>query len=281
MPELPEVETVMQGLRPALEGGVVERLQFNRKDLRFPLPPEMPALLAGQRIEALQRRGKYILGFAGSGNGFVLHLGMSGVMRVIAAGQDYVAQKHDHVVFEMLGGVRVVFNDARRFGFLVSTHRDRWEEAAPFKAMGPEPLGNGFSGEVLYAALSGKATSIKAALLDQRVVAGLGNIYVCEALHYAGILPQRIAGDLSVEECALLAVSICTVLREAIAAGGSSLRDYRNTQGKMGYFQHHFAVYDRAGKACPDCDCDIGESGGVQKIVQSGRSSYYCARRQV
>ncbi|MAF98837.1 MAG: DNA-formamidopyrimidine glycosylase [Micavibrio sp.] len=280
MPELPEVETVMRGLEPAMLKKKVKSLVFNRPNLRYDLPAGLPAQLAGKRIESLRRRGKYILCFCEGGQGFVLHLGMSGVMKVLKAGELYEAQKHDHVIISMYDGGMVVFNDARRFGFLISTHLDDWHQRAPFNKMGPEPLGNDFYTSVLFEGLRKRKGPIKVALLDQSVVAGLGNIYVCEALYRSGISPIRAACDVSAEECDLLVRAIKDVLSEAIEAGGSSLKDYRNTEGKMGYFQANFGVYDRAGQACPGCDCSIDDTGGVLRIVQAGRSSFYCPRQQ-
>ena len=250
-------------------------LVFNRPDLRFPLPADLPAQLVGQTIAHMERRGKYILAFAGDGHGFVLHLGMSGVIRIENA-DEISDQKHDHVLWTFKSGPRVVFNDARRFGFLQAVHRDHWSAEPPFHAMGPEPLGNAFNGAYLEGALSNKKASIKTALLDQRVVAGVGNIYACEALYMSGIDPRKSAGALTTEECEKLAHAIKAVLRLAIEKGGSSLKDYKHTDGNLGYFQHHFSVYDREGQACPKTGCRCSEDGGVQRIVQQGRSTFYC-----
>lgn len=280
MPELPEVEIVKRGLSPALLNKTITRVVLNRPDLRFPIPATLKGVLEGQVVQNLQRRGKYILGFMDSGAGFVLHLGMSGVIKIDDPGVSYEAKKHDHVIFEMSDGGRVVFNDARRFGSLLQTHQETWAGESPFSKMGPEPLDNSFNGPALKEVLSSRRGSIKAALLDQAVVAGVGNIYACEALFMAGISPERAACDLLDDEAESLAAAIKGVLAEAIEAGGSSLRDYRNTKGDLGYFQHHFSVYDREGHACPGCQCDIIVAGGVKRIVQSGRSTFFCPQVQ-
>lgn len=275
MPELPEVEIVKRALEPVMLSRPLTSLVFNRPDLRFPLPHDLPAQLVGQKVVHMDRRGKYILGFAGNGHGFVLHLGMSGVIR-IEKPHEQTEQKHDHVLWMFKGGPRIVFNDARRFGFLQATHQDHWQKQPPFHAMGPEPLGNTFNGVHLRGILAGKKTSIKSALLDQRVVAGVGNIYACEALYGAGIDPRRACLDLDEPECESLAQAIKAVLVAAIEKGGSSLKDYKHTDGNLGYFQHHFSVYDREGKPCPKAGCPCESKGGVQRIVQQGRSTFFC-----
>lgn len=280
MPELPEVEIVKRALEPAMVGRRVEALIFHRADLRFALPLDLPGRMEGRRIDSLLRRGKYIVGLSENGVGFVLHLGMSGVIRIEPAGGARVHEKHDHVEFYMQGGPRIVLNDPRRFGFLDMVERARWADYPALAAMGPEPLGNNFNAGVLSRALAGRKGPVKTVLLDQRVVAGLGNIYVCESLYRAGIDPRRAACDLSADECEALAAAIRQVLLDAIEAGGSSLKDYKHTDGKLGYFQTSFAVYDRAGQGCGRCDCDIVETGGVRRIVQAGRSTFYCSHRQ-
>lgn len=282
MPELPEVETVRRGLVPVMEGRVILRADVNRPDLRWPLPAGMAARLTGHRVLSLRRRSKYILADLSSGESLLIHLGMSGRMLVSGAvlGQfhsDHPAvQKHDHVVLHMEGGARVTFNDARRFGamdLMPTAHAG----AHPLLAnLGPEPLGNEFDEVHLVAALHGRRTPIKSALLDQHLVAGLGNIYVCETLFRAAISPRRLAGQVSARRAAGLVPIIRQVLAEAIEAGGSSLRDYRLTDGELGYFQHRFQVYDREGASCQRPGC----TGTVARIVQSGRSSYYCPRCQ-
>lgn len=282
MPELPEVETVRRGLVPVMEGQTIARAQVNRPDLRWPLPAGLAAALSGATVLRLRRRSKYILADLSTGQTLILHLGMSG--RVLVSGamvgdfhHDHPAPaRHDHVVFHMASGARVIFNDARRFGAmdLVGTAA---ADAHPWlAALGPEPLGNGFHDGHLIAALAGRRTPVKAALLDQRTVAGLGNIYVAEALFRARIHPARQAGRIGAARVAALVPVIRDVLSEAIAAGGSSLRDYRQTDGELGYFQHAFRVYDRAGQPCVTPGC----TGTVRRIVQAGRSTFYCPRCQ-
>ena len=278
MPELPEVETVRMGLLPVMEGRVIETALVNREGLRWPFPPQMAQRLTGARVLGLRRRSKYILGDLSTGETLLIHLGMSG--RMLISGQMLGAfhhehpapQKHDHVVLMMEGGARVTFNDARRFGAM-DLMPTATAEAHPLLApLGPEPLGNGFSESYLAARLAGKATPVKSALLDQHIVAGLGNIYVCEVLHRAGISPLRLARDLTSQEAGRLVPLIREVLAEAIAAGGSSLRDYRQADGELGYFQHNFRVYDQEGEACPSPGC----SGTILRTVQAGRSSFHC-----
>ncbi|MCC6598689.1 MAG: bifunctional DNA-formamidopyrimidine glycosylase/DNA-(apurinic or apyrimidinic site) lyase [Alphaproteobacteria bacterium] len=293
MPELPEVEIVKRGLEPVMLGACIQALRLNRLDLRVPIPPDLPKTLAGQRIETILRRGKYILAFTGGGAGFALHLGMSGRIRIYAPDEDYIPQKHDHVVFEMQAGQRIVFNDARRFGFLDAALANTWQATPPFNRMGPEPLDAGFTGETLALAFMNRKSPVKTALLDQRVVAGIGNIYACEALYRSGIAPDRAAGSLDGGESVRLAIALQDVLKDAIAAGGSTLRDHRMTDGSLGYFQHRFAVYDRENNACPDCVCERAGNAakdglqtqnrpgvGIRRIVQGGRSTFYCAVRQ-
>lgn len=278
MPELPEVETVRRGLAPAMEGRVILRAVQNRPDLRFPLPPKFAERLTGQRVERLRRRSKYILADLSGGEVLLIHLGMSGRMLVSGAmlgvfHHDHPAPgKHDHVVFDMEGGARVTFNDARRFGAMDLFARDTEADHKLLRDIGPEPFGNDFNDLYLTQRLAGRRTPIKSALLDQRIVAGLGNIYVCEVLHRAGIAPDRLAGDLHAGQIAALVPLIRKVLTEAIAAGGSSLRDHRQADGELGYFQHNFRVYGREGEACPTPGCH----GTIARIVQSGRSSFYC-----
>lgn len=278
MPELPEVETVRRGLIPAMEGRTILTAAVNRPDLRWPLPARMAERLAGMRVLALRRRSKYILADLSSGETLLIHLGMSGRMLISGAQlgafhHDHPApQKHDHVVLDMEGGARVTFNDARRFGAMDLLPTEGAEAHPLLSVLGPEPLGNAFDGAFLAERLRGKRSPIKSALLDQHLVAGLGNIYVCEVLYRAGIHPARLAGDLSPAQAAGLVPLIREVLTEAIEAGGSSLRDYRQADGELGYFQHNFRVYGREGQPCATPGC----SGTVARIVQSGRSSFYC-----
>lgn len=279
MPELPEVETVCRGLAPHLEGRVLVRVDQNRPNLRMPFPPGFVARLTGRRVESVRRRAKYILVHLDDGAVLIAHLGMSGRMIILPERPESFG-KHDHAVFETDQGTIITFNDARRFGLMDLTTAETLGDHPMLRTLGPEPLGNAFSGPVLAERLAGKMTPIKAALLDQTVVAGLGNIYVSEALFQARLSPTRIASTVSGAKADRLATAIREVLGRAIEAGGSSLRDYRQASGELGYFQHQFAVYDRAGAACPGCSCDVAQTGGVQRIVQAGRSTFYCAARQ-
>lgn len=278
MPELPEVETVRRGLVPVLEGRAILAAEVRRPDLRWPLPERLAERLAGRRVRALRRRSKYILADLDSGETLLVHLGMSG--RILVSGrilgafhrEHPAASPHDHVTLEIEGGARITFNDARRFGAMDLFPTDRTEAHRLLAGLGPEPLGNAFHEDYLVARLRGRDTPVKAALLDQRVVAGLGNIYVCEVLHRAGLSPRRRAGRIPARRVASLVPVIREVLSEAIEAGGSSLRDYRRADGELGYFQHAFRVYGREGEPCPAPGC----TGRVRRIVQSGRSSFYC-----
>lgn len=278
MPELPEVETVRRGLEPVMTGRVIARAEARRPDLRWPLPPGLAERLTGARVDQLRRRSKYILADLDRGETLLIHLGMSGRMLVSGAmlgafHHDHPAPaKHDHVVIDMDGGARITFNDARRFGAMDLMATATAETHPLLASLGPEPLGNLFSEEYLVERLRGRATPVKSALLDQRLVAGLGNIYVCEVLYRAGISPRRLAGQISAARVASLVPIIREVLSEAIEAGGSSLRDYRQADGELGYFQHRFRVYDRAGAPCVRPGC----TGTVARLVQSGRSSFHC-----
>jgi len=282
MPELPEVETVRRGLLAAFEGQRLQRVEATRPDLRFPFPKNFAKRLTGRRVESLARRGKFLL-FDLDGDPaltLIAHLGMSGRFRVFDGKTLPPREPHDHVIFETDAGTCVRFNDPRRFGFMDLVETSGLSAHPMLASMGPEPLGNEFSAPVLADALRGRRAPIKAALLDQHVVAGLGNIYVCEALFRAGISPKRKAWTVQGGRAEKLARTIRDVLTEAIAAGGSSLRDHRRPDGELGYFQHAFAVYGREGEACPGCDCDVAQTGGIKRITQSGRSTFYCARRQ-
>lgn len=276
MPELPEVETVRRGLLPAMEGRLIERADVNRPDLRWPLPQRMAERLTGVRVLGLRRRSKYILADLSTQETLLIHLGMSGRMLVsgVTLGDffhEHVApEKHDHVVLHLEGGARVTFNDARRFGAMDLLPTATAEEHPLLASIGPEPLGNSFDEAYLTARLQGRNTPIKSALLDQHLVAGLGNIYVCEVLHRARIAPVRRAGDIVNPEA--LVPIIRAVLLEAIDAGGSSLKDYRRTDGELGYFQKAFAVYGREGEPCPTQGC----TATIKRIIQSGRSSFFC-----
>jgi formamidopyrimidine-DNA glycosylase len=288
MPELPEVETVRRGLAPYLDGATIDKVTLNRKDLRFPFPSGFAAALEGKIVERVDRRAKYLLFRLSSGDTWLSHLGMTGAFRFAdfkfkepsryyEPGEDI---KHDHVVLHLThpthGKLTLIYSDARRFGFMDLFARD--QDSSYLEGLGPEPLGNAFSAEEMAERFAKKAAPIKAALLDQRVVAGLGNIYVSEALHRAHIRPTVKARDLVLKSghagkrLELLAEGVRTVLIEAIEAGGSTLRDFRAADGASGYFQHRFAVYDREGEPCPTPLC----TGTILRIVQSGRSTFYC-----
>jgi formamidopyrimidine-DNA glycosylase len=293
MPELPEVETVRRGLEPAMAGATLLRVEQRRKDLRFPFPDRFVERLTGRTVTALGRRAKYLLADLDSGEVLVMHLGMTGRFTVEtpeggasspgefrhAAGG---AGTHDHVVFHLSGGHRITYNDARRFGFMTLVERSTLEEHALFRHVGIEPLGNELDGATLARLFAGRSAPLKAALLDQRLVAGLGNIYVCEALHRAGLSPNRAAGTLAKKDggptarAEKLAVVIREVLEEAVAAGGSTLRDYAHTDGSLGYFQHAFRAYGREAEPCTRPGC----RGVIRRIVQSGRSTFFCGECQ-
>jgi formamidopyrimidine-DNA glycosylase len=280
MPELPEVETVRRGLIPAMEGKRILRVETRRKDLRFPFPANFNQRLAGARLTHLGRRAKYLVGELSTGEALIMHLGMTGRFTVSGkkpgkfhqkAGED---EKHDHVVFEMQGGAKIIFNDARRFGLMDLWPAGELESYPAFDGLGPEPISNAFSAAYLKEAFESKKTPVKAALLDQKVVAGLGNIYVCEALFRAGVNPKKLAGSLRSDKLEKLATEIRDVIDEAIEAGGSTISDFGTPDGELGYFQHRFRIYDREGKACVTCKTP------VKRMVQSGRSTFYCASCQ-
>lgn len=280
MPELPEVETVRRGLQPVMEGARLSRVRQNRPDLRFPFPDRFPERLEGATVQRIDRRAKYLLMPLSTGETWVSHLGMTG--RFTLDGEQLgefeeaapATGKHEHLsLCATRAGVvtRIGFADARRFGFMGLIPTDQVDAHPWFAGLGPEPLGNGFSGAHLAEAFAGKTQNIKASLLDQRVVAGLGNIYVCEALHRARISPLVAAGKVSRPRLEALAIEVRAVLNDAIAAGGSTLRDFANAEGGQGYFQHRFDVYGREGLPC------AREDGGVVKrIVQAGRSTFFC-----
>jgi len=288
MPELPEVETVRRGLEPAMEGARFLKVEARRGDLRWPLPKDFAARLEGKTVTGLTRRAKYLLAELSSGDVLLMHLGMSGSFRVFRGRGEPTPSKyyhertqhlaHDHVVFRMSNGALITFNDPRRFGSMKLVRRDKLDEEPLLRALGPEPLGNAFDAAMLGRACKGKKTSLKAALSDQRIVAGLGNIYVCEALHRARLSPKRLASTIATrsgapnERAERLVAGIKDVLAEAIRAGGSSLRDHKRTDGELGLFQHNFRVYDRAGKPCPTSGC----GGTIRRIVQTGRATFFC-----
>ncbi len=285
MPELPEVETVMRGLRVRLEGRRLVKVTQRRPNLRFPFPDNFAARLTGRRVESLSRRAKYILMQLDDGQVLLCHLGMSGRMIILEAAELEKGESpwaaHDHVIFETDEGDEIRFNDARRFGVMDLIDGERLEEHKLLAGLGPEPLGNAFNGPELARRLEGKRSPIKAALLDQKVVAGLGNIYVCEALYISGLSPKRQAYTVQGQRAEKLVAAVRDVLGRAIAAGGSSLRDYVQADGELGYFQHDWAVYGREGEVCRRC----GEAEGktpvlIRRIVQSNRSTFYCAACQ-
>jgi formamidopyrimidine-DNA glycosylase len=275
MPELPEVETVCRGLAVALEGRRLTEVRVLRPDLRRPFPPDFAARLRGRRVTAVKRRAKYMTLFLDDGWVLLGHLGMSGRM-LIGPCDDSAPGKHDHVILETDQGIRVAYNDSRRFGLMDLVAADDLADHPLLRDLGPEPLDDAFTAKVLSEALADRTTPIKPALLDQRIVAGIGNIYACEALFRAGIAPDRRAASVAGADAARLVLAIKTVLREAIAAGGSSLRDHRQPNGELGYFQHAFAVYGREGQPCPGCTC----REGIRRITQAGRSTFHCAKRQ-
>jgi len=288
MPELPEVETVLRGLEPVMVDQKIRNAEIRRPDLRWPFPENMSERLTGVTILRLHRRSKYILCDLDSGETLLIHLGMSGRMTISHAGNesdDFLGNfqykpstpaKHDHVILDMQAGVRISFNDARRFGAMDLIDTKNLFDHKLIKSLGPEPLGNEFNSPYLHLKLKSKTAPIKSALLDQRIVSGLGNIYVCESLWRAGINPKRLSRKVSRKKIDVLVPIIRDVLQEAISAGGSSLKDHRQTNGDLGYFQHSFAVYGREGKECHSQDC----SELIKRIVQSGRSSFYCGKCQ-
>jgi len=287
MPELPEVETVMRGLAGRLEGRVIRSADLRRADLRWPVPAGFAVRLTGARVENFRRRGKYILMRLSGGDSVVLHLGMSGRINMIPApvanavglGGAPLPVLHEHLVLVSEEGVRIGFVDPRRFGSLDLVPTENEDTHRLLAGLGPEPLEAEFDAKHLSAALAGRRTPIKAALLDQGIVAGLGNIYVCEALFRAGISPRRLAASVAGARAERLVPAIRQTLTEAIAAGGSSLRDYVQPSGELGYFQHAWKVYGRPGEACERCPGGAA-CQGIDRIVQSGRSTFFCARTQ-
>jgi formamidopyrimidine-DNA glycosylase len=300
MPELPEVETVRRGLQPMMEGFRIVKLEVRRKDLRFPFQQDFAARLVARTVTGLGRRAKYLLADLDSGDVLLMHLGMSGSFRVVKEDERHAPGKfhharaedraHDHVVFHMSSGAAVIFNDPRRFGYMKIIARGAVDEEPLLRGLGPEPLGNEFDARMLARSCANKKTSLKAALLDQRVVAGLGNIYVCEALYRAQLSPRRLAATLATkalpskgvaggeptDHAVRLVAAIHAVLNQAIKAGGSSLRDHRQTSGELGYFQHSFQVYDREGENCQTEGCN----GIVKRFTQNGRSTFWCPKCQ-
>lgn len=286
MPELPEVETVCAGLRPFVCGQKIKTIQLRRKDLRVPFPKRMAARLEGRRIESVSRRAKYILLHIKEegihpAEIFTIHLGMSGRITMVDKVGAYTPEKHDHMIVMLQNGTGFVFNDARRFGMVFLEPSCDMENHKAFSHLGPEPLERGFTTRVLREKLAGKKADIKTVIMDQCVVVGVGNIYASEALFQASISPRRAAGDVEEAEAGALVSSIKDVLRRAIAAGGSTLKDYKQADGSLGYFQHRFAVYDRAGQPCPRCAKNGKTKSVIQKIVQAGRATYFCPTCQL
>jgi formamidopyrimidine-DNA glycosylase len=274
MPELPEVETVKRGLIPVLAGRKLVAVKSSGLKLRAPLPEKLEARLIGRTIQNLERRAKFLLLRLDDGMVLIVHLGMSGRMNIVT--QSAATDRHDHLILDTDDQVRVIYRDPRRFGLLALASGNELGAHPLLGDLGPEPLDDEFDGPALLNRLGNKKGPIKPTLLDQTVVAGIGNIYASEALFRARIDPKRPAGSLEKKEADLLAQSIRDVLNEAIASGGSTLRDHARPDGELGYFQHHFAVYDKEGEPCPGCDC----SESVKRIVQGGRSTFYCAKRQ-
>ncbi len=283
LPELPEVETVRRGLEPVMAGQVMTKVEVRRDGLRWPFPDNMAGRLQGQKVLRLRRRSKYLLLDLGSDETLIIHLGMSGRMLIDRAAQGNFAlaqpayEKHDHVVLIMESGVVIAFNDARRFGAMDICVTGAENAHRLLAVLGPEPMGNEFSDAYLKAALAGRKTPIKSALLDQKIVAGLGNIYVCEALWRAGVSPLRLARDVKGKEIGPLITVIRDILAQAIDSGGSSLKDFRKTDGNLGYFQHNFSVYGRENESCRRTDC----KGKIARTPQSGRSSFHCPVCQI
>lgn len=279
MPELPEVETVCRGLAKTLTGRRITRADIRRPDLRFPLPKNLAARLKGRCVRNIARRAKYILIELDKGETLVLHLGMSG--RMVIFNKPVKPSLHDHLIFHFGKNLFVHFNDPRRFGLCDLIPTRELPQHKLFRHLGIEPLGKDLSPAWLAKKFHGKKTPVKTALLDQTLMVGVGNIYASEALYHAGISPKRRANHCRVEDTKRLAPAIRKVLKAAIKAGGSSLRDYVQADGELGYFQHRFAVYDREGKPCPDCDCNVGKTGGIKRIAQGGRSTFYCPIKQL
>ena len=282
MPELPEVETVCSGLRPAMEGNIINKLELRRNDLRWPFPKDMADRTNGKRVIGVRRRAKYILIDLSSDQTIIIHLGMSGRILIDTTNKGIfnynsnIFEKHDHVIFYMQSGTLITFNDARRFGAMDMAPTKTLDKHWLLKRLGPEPLGNGLNAEYLSERFKNKNTAIKTTLLDQQIVAGLGNIYVCEILFRSGVSPQKNTNKLKMKEIERLVKFTRSVLIEAIEAGGSSLKDHRQTTGELGYFQHSFSVYGRGGEKCVNDNCQTI----IKRVIQSGRSTFYCSKCQ-
>lgn len=282
MPELPEVETVCSGLRPAMEGNIINKLELRRNDLRWPFPKDMTDRTNGRRVIGVRRRAKYILIDLSSDQTIIIHLGMSGRILIDTTNKGIfnynsnIFEKHDHVILYMENGTLITFNDARRFGAMDMAPTKTLDTHWLLKRLGPEPLGNGLNAEYLANRFKNKNTAIKTTLLDQLIVAGLGNIYVCEILFRSGVSPQKNTNKLEMKEIERLVKFTRSVLIEAIEAGGSSLKDHRQTNGELGYFQHNFLVYGREGEKCVNDNCRTI----IKRVIQSGRSTFYCSKCQ-
>ena len=282
MPELPEVETVCSGLRPAMEGNIINKLELRRNDLRWPFPKDMADRTNGKRVIGVRRRAKYILIDLSSDQTIIIHLGMSGRILIDTTNKEIfnynsnIFEKHDHVILYMQNGTLITFNDARRFGAMDMAPTKTLDTHWLLKRLGPEPLGNGLNAEYLANRFKNKNTAIKTTLLDQLIVAGLGNIYVCEILFRSGVSPQKNTNKLEMKEIERLVKFTRSVLIEAIEAGGSSLKDHRQTNGELGYFQHNFLVYGREGEKCVNDNCQTI----IKRVIQSGRSTFYCSKCQ-
>lgn len=268
MPELPEVETIRRGMEEAMLGKTFKNITVHRRDLRTPIPENLEQIVTGNALRTIIRRGKYLILNLSNQNNIILHMGMSG--RIHITKEHTPPLKHEHVIMIMDDGMRISFEDPRRFGMFYLSQD--WENEKPFSLMGPEPLGNQYSAQTLHQSLQNKSLTIKQALLDQRVIAGLGNIYVCEALYRAKIHPLTPSKNISLENLEILVPHIRDILNEAIASGGSSLKDYQHTDGSLGYFQHGFKVYDREGEKCANESCN----DNIVRIIQSGRSTFFC-----
>lgn len=280
MPELPEVEIVKRGLAPVLEGRRIAAVIQRRNNLRFPIPAGFADALSRQRVGRVERRGKYLLFHLGNGLVVIAHLGMSGGFH-LARGTAPPPGSHDHIDLITEEGVTVRYRDPRRFGFIELCREEELENHPRLARLGPDPVGEEFTAAYLAARLAHRSIAVKPAILDQRVVAGMGNIYASESLFRAGLSPKRRARSVLGRRAERLTKAIKAVFAEAIAAGGSTLRDHRRPSGELGRFQLRLAVYGRAGKPCPGCDCDVAKSGGIRRIVQAGRATFYCAKRQV
>ena len=281
MPELPEVETIRRALSSVLEGAIFQDVVIRQFSLRLPIPPNFHEKIVSREIVKVRRRAKYLLIELSDGVVIIGHLGMSGRMAIYRAGDKVpIPGRHDHIDFKVVGGDLVRFSDPRRFGLMILTEVKILREHALIKNLGPEPLNPEFTGSALAARLKGCKTSIKSALLNQKIVAGLGNIYACESLFRSGISPKRRAGNVQGLRAVKLIQAIKSVLKEAVEAGGSSIRDHIQPNGNLGYFQKCFQVYGREGMACPTCNCDLPVTGGIKRIIQAGRSTFYCPRKQ-